>query len=1536
MSTEVDTEAFGPDVAIVGMAGRFPGADTLEEFWELLREGREGISELSDDEMIAAGVPAAALRDPAYVKRVGVLRDIESFDAAFFGYSPREAEAMEPAHRIFLECAWEALENAGCDPSRFPGAVGVYAGTGEPSYTHNNVLARPEVVAALGDFQVNVGSNKDFFATRAAYKLDLRGPAIGVQTGCSTSLVAVHLAAQALLNRECDVALAGGSSVNVPHRTGYQWQPAGILSQDGYCRAFDAKATGTQGGNGAGVVVLKRLEDAVRDGDTIHAVIRGSAVNNDGALKIAFTAPSVEGQAAVIGEALAAADVDPETIRYVEGHGSGTELGDPIEIAALTEAFGSRTEKKGFCAVGSVKASIGHLDAAAGVAGLIKTVLAMEHGVVPPTPHFTTPNPKIDFARSAFYVSSRAEPWEADGAPRRAGVSSFGIGGTNAHVVLEEAPMVAPSAPRRPWHLLALSAKTPTALDAATTRLAEHLRASTEPQGTGDGGQGTAGGRREISLADVAHTLQSGRRELAHRRMLVVRDGEDAAALLDARHPDRVVSGSVDDAARSVAFMFPGVGDQYPQMARGLYASEPAFRAEVDRCAEILRRRFGIDLLAALYPGEAPEEPAPGAGIDLRRMLAQGAPDPAAEALNETEIAQPAVFVIEYALAKLWMSWGIVPSAVIGHSLGEYAAATTAGVFTLEDALELVTARGRMIQALPAGAMLAVPLSADDARPLLVDGTTVATINAPAMCVVAGPVDAVEQVRAKLEEAGHVARRLAATHAFHSPMMDPVVAPVEEMVGRMRLSAPTIPFVSNVTGTWITAREATDAAYWARHLRQPVQFERGAGELLKEPGRVLLEVGPGQTLSTFIRQRTDAAGVSVIPTVRYPYDRTADTAFALSALGRLWVAGVRPDWAAFHEGERLRRVPLPTYPWERQRYWVDPPKEGGAPAAPRAAGRREDPADWLYLPSWKRTPAVRAAAEEGGMRWLVFHDGSALGDAVVAELRAQGREAVAVRPGDRFARASEGEYTLRPDTRHDYDNLLVSLTSSDQLAANLGDNRTRPVSAIHLWPLAEAGAQGRAFVSVALLAAALGRSRYTKSTLVAVTAGAHEVTGGEAVDPFAATVLGACAVVGEEHPDVACRAVDLSIDDPRAAHRLVAEALSGADDAAVAIRGGRRWVRSFEAVRPAEASASPLREGGVYFLSGGLDGRNGVIARHLFERWRAKLVVADRLLPDRRAWDAALAARPEGDPIRVQIETVRALEAQGAEVLALPQQMYSATQAEEAFHAAEQRFGVVHGVVAAPRVEEIGGFEALGDVLPSEWTRHLALLAGELDALAAVAERRALDFVLLESSLTPELGGVGRARVAAAHAFVDAFAERRAQGGAAWTALGWDRWFDADEAPQGYGMKAEGAMAALEHALTLAGEPRVLLSTGDVRARIAESAAPAAAAAGGYARPELETAYFPPTTEGEEIVAAMWQELLGIDRIGIHDDFFGLGGHSLLATQIISRTRDQFGLELPLKAVFEAPTIARYAALVEEAIMAEIEAMSEDEILSLV
>ncbi|HEX5723931.1 MAG TPA: type I polyketide synthase, partial [Longimicrobiaceae bacterium] len=808
------------DVAVVGMAGRFPGADDLERFWSNLREGVESITHFTVDELRAAGVPESDLAHPDYVRSIGKLRDVQHFDAAFFGYSPREAEMLEPGHRLFLECAWEALEDAGHAPGTGERRVGVYAGAGSSGYAERHVMGNPELLAAVGAFQAHLASGKDFLATRASYKLDLRGPSVNVQTACSTALVAVHLAVQGLLSGECELAVAGGATVLVPQDTGYLYAPGSIASPDGHCRAFDARSAGTLSGSGVGVVVLRRLADALRDGDPVRAVIRGSAVNNDGAAKVAYTAPGVEGQAAVIGEALAAAGVSADTVAYVEAHGSGTDLGDAIEIAALTRAYRAHTERAGYCAVGAVKTSVGHLDTAAGIAGFIKTVLALEHREIPPTVHFEAPNPRIAFAGSPFFVPQRALPWEAeDGAPRRAGVSSFGIGGTNAHVVLEEAPPRAPSGPSRPWQLLTLSARTPSALDAAAARLAERLAA--------DPG---------LPLADVAFTLREGRTAFPHRRAVVVRQGEDAARLLAGKTPDRTVQGVVEGESRSVVFMFSGLGDHYPNMARGLYEAEPAFRAEVDRCAGLLRPLLGIDLREVLFPGDAPSDEAPAGGFDLKRMLGRdAAPDPAAERLNHTALAQPAVFVVDYALARLWMSFGIVPAAVIGHSLGEYAAACIAGILSLEDALALVADRARLIQELPGGAMLAVSLDPDAVRPYLSVAVAVATVNAPGLTAVAGPEDAVEAVRARLEADGHAARRLPTTHAFHSPMLAGAAERLAERAAGARLRPPAIPMVSNVTGTWITDAEATDPGYWTRHLLGTVRFAEGVSTLLAEP-----------------------------------------------------------------------------------------------------------------------------------------------------------------------------------------------------------------------------------------------------------------------------------------------------------------------------------------------------------------------------------------------------------------------------------------------------------------------------------------------------------------------------------------------------------------------------------------------------------------------------------------------------------------------------------------------------------------------------
>src|SRR6185369_964587 len=946
-----------------GMAGRFPRARGLEDFWRHLRDGVDGISDFSAAELTAAGVDPALVDNPNYVKSRGVLEDEALFDATFFEYPPRQAEIMDPQLRVFLECAWQALEDAGYDALRYPGAIGVYGGVTLSTYLLHNLLSNPALLAEVGGYQTAIGTDRDFLTTQVSYKLGLRGPSIDVQTACSTSLVAVHLACRSLLDGECDMALAGGVSVKVPQVSGYLYQAGGLDSSDGRCRSFDAKADGSVYGSGVGLVVLKRLEDALADGDTVHAVILGSAVNNDGLAKVGYAAPSIEAQAEVVATAQAVAGVDPAAIHYVECHGTGTELGDPIEIEALRRAFGPDVPR-GSCRIGSVKASIGHLGAAAGVAGLIKTVLALRHRQIPASLHFETPNPKIDFASSPFQVNARLTDWPAggmDGMPRRAGVSAFGLGGTNAHVVLEEAPEAAPSGPSRSWQLLLLSAKTETALEAATDGLAAWLADD-------------LANRPDTCLPDTAFTLQSGRRAFAWRRALVCHDAGEALRALAGRDPRAVMSAWSEPGNRSVAFLLPGVGDHYPDMARGLAESEPVFRRQLDRCAEALREILGGDLREVIFAGERQE----GNGLDLRALLVQAPRSEAARRLERTWWAQPAVFAVEYALAKLWESWGVRPEALLGHSLGEYVAACLAGVFSLDDALRLVAERARLLDGLPAGAMLAVPLAETEVRSLLTGGLDLAAVNGPQLSVVAGPADEVAALAARLAAQGVPSRELPTTHAFHSRMMEPAAAALAAMARRVRLSPPAIPYLSNVTGRWITPEEATDPGYWARHLCGTVRFSDGLETLLASPPGplgILLEVGPGNALAALALQHPAAQGRTVVASLPQAQDPQPETAVLLAALGRLWLAGVEIDWAGFSSGERRRRLPLPTYPFERQRFWVEPGKgmqwsglpahEGTMTAAGSAGHEMARPAGALHRRPNLPTPFVlpRAGAE---------------------------------------------------------------------------------------------------------------------------------------------------------------------------------------------------------------------------------------------------------------------------------------------------------------------------------------------------------------------------------------------------------------------------------------------------------------------------------------------------------------------------------------------------------------------------------------------
>ena len=1459
-----------------------------------------------------------------------MLEGIDRFDAAFFGFSPREAEILDPQQRLFLESAWEALENAGHVPGSEREAVGVYAGSSRSDYLALHLLTRPDVVESAGTFALELLNDPTFLPSRAAYKLDLRGPSLNVQTACSTGLVAVHLACRALVAGECDLAVAGG--VRLGLRRGHRYTPGGIMSPDGYCRAFDARAAGTVGGSGIAVVVLRRLADALADGDLVRAVILGSAINNDGAQKVGFTAPSVEGQAEVVEEALAVAGVDPGTVGYVEAHGSGTSLGDPVEVAALARAFGEM-ERKGYCALGSVKTNVGHLDAAAGVAGLVKAVLALEHGEVPPTLHFTEPNPEIDFAGSPFFVNTALLPWPGGGAiPRRAGVSSLGIGGTNVHVVLEEAPPRRPSAPARAWHLLPLSARTPAALEAVTDRLAAHLRAHPEQE-----------------LADVAWTLQTGRKAFAHRRTLVARDGAGAERALASRAPGQFFDAVAPEGRQRVAFLFPGLGNHYPGMGKGLYGTEPLFRETVDRCAEILRPYLGMDLRDALYPADdpAPAADVPG-GLDLLALLGRAGRDDEMGPLESTRLAQPALFVTEYALARLWMSWGVRPEAMIGHSLGEYVAATVAGVWSLEDALMLVAERARLIEETPPGGMMGLPFPKAEAAPYLRDGIAIGAHNAPWISVVSGPQAAVDALQAEMTARGVALRRLPARHAYHSPMMAPVAERLAEILRGVRLSPPTIPFASNVTGEWIHPDEATDPEYWTRHLVQTVLFSDGVETIARDGFRLLLEVGPGNTVGGLALQ-LDCWGdvpASLVVALRHRFERHPDDAYLLRAAGRLWAAGAQVNWEVVHAHERLLRIALPSYPFERERYWIERgPTASAGPHEANPLARRTDPADWMYLPAWTRAPLPPPAPAEPAV-WLVLADAAGIGGRLARRLEALGHVVAMAEVGMGFARAGSRSYTARPGSAED----LTALSDA------LHGAGTRPRHVVHLWGIDPEGegaadaferAQARGYGTVAALAAAFARDPADGPLrIVVVTEGAQDVAGGEILHPERATVLGACLSLPQEHPHVACRAVDVRLSvggGERLVEQLLAEVAGSTADTIAALRGPLRWARSYQAVRLPEGPAI-LREGGAYLFSGPPAAGGDVLAEHLAGTLGARVaMVVDPAFPERGTWDAHLAAVPPHDPAVATLRAVRACEARGGEVLLLRAAPGDVAALRAAVERARDVFGTLHGVVHTLRTgaTEVAPLaEARTDRAPAE----LARVARELDAVRDATAGVPLDFLILQNSNFSVFGGPGLAAFTAGAALVNAWAQRHVAAGGRCTSVDWDRWYLEDDAAAGSAFVEAAivrtdAARAFESVAALAGEPRVVVSTRHMGARIerlrAPRGTPAPALGGGvaplYPRPALESAYHAATSAAEEILLGIWRELLGIGEIGVRDDFFHLGGHSLLGLQVVSRVRKTFQVELPLRAIFEAPTIAELAGLIDEAILQELEEMSEEE-----
>src|SRR5579884_2650881 len=1607
-------------IAIIGMGCRFPGgADSPEAFWQLLSSGSDAIRDIPAGrwDVDAFFDPDRTAEGKMYTRKGGFLEHIAAFDAQFFGISPHEATRMDPQQRLLLEVAWEALEDAGQSLSKIGGSsTGVFIGMmSNTEYSQLQAKFGYETgdTSYLDDPYFGVGSASSIAAGRLAYLFDLQGPAMTIDTACSSSLVAVHLACQSLRNAECRLALVGSVNAMLLPEHMVNACKMGMLAADGRCKTFDADADGFALGEGCGIVVLKRLSDAQADGDNILAIIRGSAVNQDGRSN-GITAPNKLAQEAVIRKALAIAGIEPRRVSYVEAHGSGTALGDPIEIDALSAALAEGHSQDAPVFVGTVKTNIGHLAGAAGIAGLMKSVLALQHRTIPPHLNLKTPNPHIRWEENPVRIPATLLPWPSQEQTRIAGVSSFGWSGTNAHVVLEEAIPTTSTSSSRPYQLLLLSAKTIEALDKATSNLQAYLRNHTDEQ-----------------LADIAYTTALGRTAFQQRRFVVCRDIQDAITTLETPGGQHVQTGSAQSNPGKIAFMFSGVGEQYAGMTAELYEQEATFRETIDRCAAILEPLLGLDLRELIYTkpeqnhthlngnsnGHSTSQGTYDLQVLLRRHGNNGhSKSPAhsshiesspANRLKQTRYAQPLMFVIEYALAQLLMQWGVRPQAMIGYSLGEYVAACLSGVLSLEDALSLVARRAQLIDELPGGAMLAVALAEPDISPYLDEQVCLAAINAPNTCVLAGPAEAIAQLEQRLNRQGIAARRVETSHAFHSSMLAPIQPALTQLVQQVTLHPPQIPYLSNVSGSWVTDEQATDAGYWAQHMCQTVRFSDGITQLLQQHELVLVEIGVGSALGSFVKQQVISGGSErmpqVVSTLPAAYERPSEQAHLLTTLGKLWLCGVTIDWHGFYAGERRRIVSLPAYPFTRQNYWIETSHAGNQPAKTqqKAAmkGKKPDIADWFYLPRWQQAAQPAPASREQLIQrapYLVFLDNTGAGKQLAERFAQDDCPVICVEAGTQFAKTGATHFAIRPQEQDDYRALFDALERA----------RLLPRTIVHLWSITSVSEnasgpdffnriQERGFYSLLYLAKALAAKDVDAPVqLIAIANRLQAVTTEEDILPEKATMLGICKVIAQECPDIVCRAIDIACDEPVSAstiNLLIAECTAAVSEPLVAYRNTDRWVQTFEPIRlePVEAlpgrvilsaaknlsepgrrffaalrmtrpdslcssdegedginvededsisvggedKPSPLRAGGVYLITGAFGGVGPVLAEYLASSVQARLVLVGRsAFPAREQWESWLEQHNESDATSRTIRRLQQMEAAGAELLLLQADVADPAQMRMVIDETLRHFGALHGVIHAAGITSANAFPPLQVLGKAECELHFRPKVHGLYALAQVLQDMELDFCLLFSSISAVLGGLGFAGYAAANLFMDAFVQQyNRTARTPWISVNWDTWKVGSEKEQGmalggtiaeYAMSAEEGIEALRRVLATRDTAQIVNSTGDLQARIRQwirlesatasnEAAPTnTASAKMNAQPALSHASVSTASEYERVISEIWQQALGVEQVGLYDNFFDLGGNSLIGLQVVAKIKKALHDQIPAVAMFETPNIS--------------------------
>lgn len=1330
-------------IAIVGIDCRLPGANNAQEFWENLVKERESLVEFTEEELKEAGVQPKTYNNPNYVRRRGVVRDAEMFDAEFFNFTPREAELLDPQHRLFLECAWHALEDSGVDPFNTDKKIAVFGGTGSP-YHLLDTIENESVLKYANGTSIITSNDKDYVTTRVSYKLNLKGPSINVQSACSTSMVGVVMGVDSLLSYQSDMVLAGGATVELPVTKGYTYQEGSLESPDGKCRTFDKDAQGTVFSRGGGVVALKRLEDAIEDKDHIYAVILGGAINNDGNRKAGYTAPSVQGQVEVITEALEFSGISPRSISMVEAHGTATPVGDPIEVSSLTEAFSQYTDDKQYCALGSVKTNIGHTDVASGVASLIKTSLSLKHGIIPASLNYNESNPAINFNESPFFVNTKTKNWEKNGVPRRALVNSFGVGGTNACVVLEEPPQPKEAEEKQQYDAVYLSAHNKTSFETYCKDVKSYLEANPN-----------------TNLSQFSHTSRVARKPMKYKGVFPFKNYTDLLQSLEKSSPVKQIT-SVD---KELVFMFPGQGNQFINMGRELYQNIPDFKECIDYCATTLQSIIGIDIRTIIFPSEKDYEKSK-------------------EQIDHTYITQPAIFMISYALANTLQNYGVKPDKLIGHSVGEYVAAAISGIMSLEDALKSVAIRGKLVFDLPQGSMLAVLMSEEELLKMLPDELCVAVINSPELVVVSGETQHIESFARKLKEEKIFNKLLPTSHAFHSTMMEPCLEEYANFFKTVSLQAPKIPVISTVTGKILTDEEAQSQEYWINHVVDPVRFGDATAQVLKNESAVFFECGPGQSLESAVKRRiTKEMKHAVISTLQ---DKTDAVISMDNALGKLWMEDVSVDFDARYDSSQYDKMPFPLLPFNRKSYLVDfSAKSSNMLITENTKSPMVE--DWYFVPTWKKTSAIdflpKIEKEEENdtlEKWLVFVDGE-LSKSIVQNLQECNKMFFTVHQGSDFKKDGN-TFTMNPNEQEDYAKLFETI-NEDNIALKV----------LYTWSFseedegislenAESNLDTNFYNLLYLEKGIISNNIVENVRIVSLINDGFDVVGSGNAKPEKTLAIGPMKVLFKEHLGISTQLINITSTTSniisKLAGQIVKEVTSETDENIISYTGLNRWTQTFEQIKvPNDGGTKMLKDNGVYVITGGSGGIGRVLSELIAKKVKGATIVwtGRKAFPERDSWKNLLTDDSADAVLKEKIRTIQKVEELGSKVAYYSVGVLDFEKMKQTFNSIEQEHGAINGVIHSAGVA--GG----GVVASIDKERIAPVIEPKVQGtliLKELLKNREVDFIYLFSSITAILGEVGRVDYISGNSFMDACANAPGwlHDTAAVSSINWGQW----------------------------------------------------------------------------------------------------------------------------------------------------------------